>query len=114
MYALEAVALTNSLLEKLDGVQRCMLRRMVGWICYEEDTWEERGHRMKMRLQTALSLHPVTDWSGKWGHRRQNLKDNMHIAPRWTRASYEWNPQACGVHNNHIPYRNVGRPRMQW
>ena len=114
LYGLETAPLTSALLTRLDTTQRCMLRRMLGWVCFDEDTYEERGRRMKLRLQRALALHPVKEWSAQWAQRKQKLKDNMTLAPPWTRASYEWSPQTCGTHNNHIPYRKAGRPRTQW
>lgn len=114
LYALDSAPLTKALLDKLDATQRCMMRRMVGWICYGNDSWEERGHRMKIRLQKALELYPVEKWSAQWAMRRQGLKDKMPTAPLWTRAAYEWNPVACAPYNTQYPYRSAGRPRVQW
>ena len=114
LYALETAPLTNALLRKLDVTQRCMLRRMVGWVCYEEDSWEERGRRMKVRLQSALNQYAVQSWSELWERRRQSLKSSMPCAPYWTKAAYQWNPTACAGANFSSPRRNVGRPRARW
>ena len=112
--ALDTAPLTAAMLERLNVVQRCMMRRMVGWICYQTDSWEERGRRMKQRLQHALTLHPVMQWSEQYARRKSRVKANMQAAPLWTQAAYMWNPVACASRNNHTPYRNVGRPRVQW
>ena len=114
LYALDTAPLTKSMLIKLDATQRCMLRRMVGWTCYSSETWQERGHRMKIRLQQALSKFPVEDWSKTWSNRVQSLKSCMHTAPKWTQLSYAWDPRECATRNGHFAYRSAGRPRVKW
>ena len=114
MYALETAPMTQANLDKLDVTQRCMLRRMVGWICYETDSWEARGHAMKQRMEKALAQHNVQPWSQQWRSRMQTLKARMSTAPMWTRMAYEWDPCACCVRNNQHPYRRVGRPLTRW
>ena len=114
LYALDTTPLTSAYLHKLDGTQRCMLRRMVGWICYETDSWEERGHRMKARMDNALKQHPIEQWSVRWASRKQQLEDLMPSAPFWTRTAYQWDLRACSTNNHNFPYRRVGRPRVRW
>ena len=46
-YSLDTCPLTNVLNSRLDVTQRVMLRRMVGWVSFTRDTWEERGRKMK-------------------------------------------------------------------
>ena len=36
-----------------------MLRRMVGWVNYADDTWEESGRRMAERLRQCLASRPI-------------------------------------------------------
>ena len=114
LYALDTAPLSQALLNKLNTTQRCMLRRMVGWICYETDTWEERGRAMKQRMEKAMAQRPVDTWSLQWKTRRQALKDAMPTAPLWTRQTYEWDPRTCSTHNGQHPYRTAGRPRVRW
>ena len=59
LYGLETSPLTKSLLHRIDVVQRAMLRRIIGWVCYNDDTWEDRGRRMAEKLRTCLLLHPM-------------------------------------------------------
>ena len=59
VYSLDTSSLTVSLCSQLDIVQSTMLRRMVGWMCYGGDSWEERGRRMKRRLEVALTRFPL-------------------------------------------------------
>ena len=43
-YGLETAQLTSAHLQKIDVVQRKMLRKMIGWLCKQSDTWAECGH----------------------------------------------------------------------
>ena len=63
MYGLETTPLTLQALERIDITQRIMMRKLVGRICYAEDSWEDRGRRMSERLARCLSLHPLKNWS---------------------------------------------------
>ena len=65
LYSLDTCPITASQLKKLDAVQNRMLRRIVGWVSFEDEPWEEIGRRMKVRLQRALALHPVSRWSDR-------------------------------------------------
>ena len=63
VYSLETCPLTENLLYRLDVVQRTMLRRIIGWVSVSDESWEERGHRMKLRFQRCMEKCPVNDWS---------------------------------------------------
>ena len=63
LYSLETCPLTENLQELLNIVQRTMLRRLVGWVCTNDDTWEERGRRMKNRMSSCLSRYHINEWS---------------------------------------------------
>ena len=114
LYALDTAPLTEALLCKLDRVQRCMLRKIVGWIWYENDSFEERGRRMKLRLQRALEIWPVKKWSLQWHERKQSLKDQMTNSPSWTQAAYSRLPPDCDTQNGSTTYPSAGRPRTRW
>ena len=114
LYSLESVALTDVLTRKLDTTQRCMLRKILGWISYDGETFEESGRRMKKRLESALAATPLEDWSSQIQHRKDNLKSSMADAPRWVRLSFDWCPSTCAGMNGGMPARNVGRPPTRW
>ena len=61
-----------------------MLRRVVGWVCYDEDTWPERGSRMKARLEKALQLHQVAAWSKQVQDTKLKLLTEIQRGPMWT------------------------------
>ena len=109
MYALETCPLTEIQRERLDITQRRMLRRMVGWVCYDDESWEERGRRMKKRLESALELRPVMDWSKRLAIRTDKMIRSIEAAPHWTRLAYQWDPRTCSNLNEHDARRPRGR-----
>ena len=91
----------------LDITQRKMLRRIVGYVRQENESWEKTGRRMKQRLANALAQHPLNDWSKERRIQRDRLKRKMEDAPYspLTALSYAWLP--CSS-------RPRGRPRQRW
>ena len=113
LYGLGTAPLSIAQRRKMDTSQRCMLRRMLGWVCYDTDSWEDRGRRMKSRLEKALQLYPMEDWSAKLQSQKQKFIEQIQTAPRWTRLAYEWDPAACEGANNLKASRKRGRPRTR-
>ena len=113
LYALSTAPLTAGQLHKLDVTQRCMLRRILGWVCYDHDTWQERGHRMKTRMARALELQPVQVWSEQLMKTKEKFVAAIGAAPLWTKLAYEWDPVACATLNGMSARRRRGRPRTR-
>ena len=114
LYGLETAPLTESLLHRIDVVQRTMLRRIIGWVCYNDDTWEERGRQMAGKLQRCLVIYPVKTWSEAVNARKVKVFECIDELPFWTRASIKWSPFDCTNLNLEVPYRAVGRPYQRW
>ena len=113
LYGLVSAPLSATLMQKLDISQRCMLRRLVGWVCYDTDTWEDKGRRMKLRMEKAMQLYPLEAWSAKLQGQKESFIEQMQDMPHWTRLAYEWDPVACNRVNNMKAYRKRGRPRIR-
>ncbi|CAK0857937.1 unnamed protein product [Prorocentrum cordatum] len=73
VYGLETCALDQKELDHLDITQRKMLRRIVGWVFDDSDSWEDAGRRMKQRLESARRLHYIADWSSVVSKRKKHL-----------------------------------------
>ena len=115
LYGLETAPLTQSLLNRIDVVQRVMLRRMIGWVCYNgDDSWEERGRRMAEKLRSCLLLYPVKTWSIIMNERKVKVVESIHELPFWSKASINWNPYDCVRYNLDVAYRVRGRPCRRW
>lgn len=73
LYGLETCPLTVAQLAKLDVARSKMLRKIVGWRCQVEDSWEQIGQKMKQRVANALALQPVDVWSEVLVDRKSKL-----------------------------------------
>ena len=116
-YSLSTTPLTSSMLSKLDAAQRKMLRKIVGWICYDDETWEAAGQRMKARLEAALQRRPVRAWSEVRHIARRRLLDNLAMghAPIVAQLACKWSPRDTFDHLRHgIAHRRPGRPSQRW
>ena len=114
LYGLETTPLTQSLLDRIDIVQRTMLRRIVGWVCYAEDSWEDSGRRMATRLRRCRELHPLEDWSTLVHKRKIKMIESRSEWPYWTEAAVMWSPFECASLNFNVPYRCAGHPHQRW
>ena len=102
------------MLNRLDITQRTMLRRIVGWVSYADDSWEERGRRMAERLRRCLVLHPVKDWSERINERKVKMIESQHDWPYWTKAVVQWSPFECVDLNYCAAHRFRGHPHQRW
>ena len=114
LYSLDSCPLTKKLLDKIDVTQRIMLRRIVGWISYAEDTWEERGSKMKARLNRCLALYPVQVWSEAIQVRKKRLYESWDGWPALTKSACSWHPIDCSPYQLFNAYRAPGRPATRW
>ena len=111
-YSLNTTPLTVSQLNRLDATQRRMMRRIVGWVRCDEDTWETTGRRMKHRLETALARCPVHTWSEVRDRNRTRLLNKISSGqgPKWAMIAHCWQPSRT----DNSAYRLRGRPAQRW
>eukprot|EP00435_Cladocopium_sp_Y103_P027156 s884_g6.t1 len=62
MFGIATLPLTKVQIQKLDVVQRRMLRSIVGWGRMTDESWQDTMRRMNSRLDFAVTLHPVRKW----------------------------------------------------
>ena len=107
LYSLATTPSTQSQLGKLDALQRKMSRRIVGWVRFDEESWQTTGHRMKQRLEAALAQHPITDWSVRRNDLRGSLTQQLEneSLSRLCSLSHSWRPGRA---------RRRGRPLQRW
>ena len=113
LYSLSTTPLTVSQFARLDGVQRKMMRRIVGWAKHDEEDWHDAGHRMKERLNTAWSSTRVAVWSQARGKQRRKLIEKVTNRPAGIVCRvYRWSmrPTVPGQ----LAYRRRGRPACRW
>ena len=112
-YGLCTAPLTTAELRNLDVTQRCMLRRIVGWVCYDNDSWQERSKKMQARMQRALALHPIDELSCHVATNKEKRVSDICSGPRWTRLTYEWCSGTCATLNGAQAKRRRDRPRTK-
>ena len=60
LYSLDTIALSEYLFNRIDITQRKMLRSIIGWRFRVNETWEERGHHMKEKLEILYVVNCFT------------------------------------------------------
>ena len=116
LYGLEVLPLTTAQLQRLDAVQRRMLRNIAGWVRVEDEPWDETMRRMRARLAAALRQHLVEDWSRGVCQRRWDQAWHIaHNPTSWPSRTTAWNPATffdpAAVT---MPCRGRGRPLTRW
>ncbi len=54
LYGLGAIVISQAFIVKLGSTQRKMLRSIIGWVRFSDESWQETGRRMKVKLDSAL------------------------------------------------------------
>jgi len=101
----------------MDVTQRRLLRKIVGWIRFDDEDWEVTGRRMKARLEAGLRQYPIKTWSERRANLVQKLLDKIANAPDddLRKTAFNWNPSVIGEYfDGSHPYRAPGRPRQRW
>ena len=116
LYGMAVLPLTARQLQRLDAVQRRMLRNIAGWVRIDDEPWEDTMRRMRGRVEAALRQHHVQSWSERVCRRR--WEHAWHVARHpmsWPLRSTKWDPTACPDPAAHrIPCRGPGRPLTRW
>ena len=110
LYGLETYSMTSTLQKQLDIVQRKMLRRMIGWIACQDDSYYDIGHKMKCRFNQCLDLYEMQKRSQNLQNRKHNMLQSFETWPEWTRLAFKWDPQKTFESAK----RSCGRPPMRW
>ena len=63
LFGMAAFPMTRGQIEDMDGLQRQMLRRIVGWRRIDGEEWKETMKRMNLQLSRGLDLHYGQPWS---------------------------------------------------
>ena len=111
MFGLSSLPLTAKQVEMLDILQRKMLRRIVGWTRHAAEPWRETMLRMQSKIERAMRLHPVSDWSSQL-HRLQ-FRMVCRLGSQvdgWPLRVSQWHPPST----DSSAYRQRGRPPLRW
>ena len=108
--------MTTAQFQRPDAMHRRMLRNIAGWVCVEDEPWDETMRRMRARLAAALHQHLVEDWSrgvcqrqwDKAWHIAHNPISSPSLTTAWNPATF-FDPAAVTM-----LWRGHGRPLARW
>ena len=111
MFGLKSCPCTVRHLKQIDAVQRKMLRIVVGWIRVPGEDWAETMRRMRDRVQRALDISKMQDWSKLLVGLKYRLAHVVARCPHsWAHAAATWIPR-----DSHIEAKRfAGRPARRW
>ena len=111
LFGLETPPLTKTQLERIDGIQRKMLRSVTGWVRVQDESWAESMRRVNARVAEALRLFPVKPWTEQLACRKilAGWSFGQCESCSWPAKAIRWNTQF-----DNETYRLLGRPRQKW
>ena len=117
LFGLAVLPLSQVSLNKIEVVQRKMLRKIAGWVRIGNEPWEETMRRMKDRVSCALQQYPVMPWKKRIGKALWKFILRVKTAPEnsWIQQSSMWAPNEMNDDaSDFLPYRCRGRPCLKW
>ena len=113
-YSLESSTVAKSHAQKLDVVQRKMLRALAGWRRKCDESWHTTMRRMRERVARAMRIHRVEPWSQSLLRKKYRLATKVAAADStsWARRVVNWCPPA--LEQEAAPCRFAGRPPRRW
>ena len=76
-FLLLVFALSETLYERIDVIQRKMLRQILGFRYRDAQTWEEYGRLLKEKLNTLMSNYSIDSWSNMIKEQTKKLKERV-------------------------------------
>ena len=111
LFGLSSCALSAGQIRKLDAVQRKMFRTIVGWVRHGHEQWQDTMRRMKQKVESALTLFPIADWSAQLARLQFRLVCRFSKrGDEWPMRASKWYPPATDAR----AHRNRGRPVVRW
>ena len=84
---------------------------IVGWARWDEEPWEHTMRRVRQKVDRAVCIHPIEDWSA------QLLRLHFRLICRFARQTNGWPSRVsrwCPSDTNPFAAISRGRPRVRW
>ena len=114
MYGLITAPLATAQLEKLNRVERKMLRLMVGYSKLPQEGWDDMYRRLKDNLAQVAASCQMTDWPVELLKRKLAYYQEVVRGTRCplVQTAFRWNPKlAADAKLANMPGRKRGRSR---
>ena len=92
LFSLTSCNLTVCQLRSIDVIQRKMLRNIVGWTRYETDEWSDTMRRMREKVQIALQIFPIINWTEQLMRRQFRIICRFAKVDEWAMRVFRWHP----------------------
>ena len=104
-------------MEKLNVVQRKMMRKIVGWVRLPEKPWENTMHWITTRVDNAVEQSKLKEWSVRILDTQWKFVGRLKLLASlsWPSRAAFWQPleiedPSCAF----LPHRVQGRPFTRW
>ena len=107
--------LTAKHFSQLDCTRNEMMRKIIGWPLGAFSDWHEFGQSMKLKMETAMVVYPVSVWNDRVRLDRRRLLSNVsqQDSEELTVLSFNWLPSQ-NTEGEQRPWRRQGRPCTRW
>ena len=117
LFGLAILPLQVSCIEKLDIIQRKMLRKIVGWVRIPEELWNETMRRMSSKVEHALKTCKVKVWSIRLAEMHWKFIARLKRLPptSWQSLAAHWQPfETEDISCEFLPNRTRGHLVSRW
>ena len=117
LFGLAVLPLQVSCVEKLNVVQRKMLRKIIGRTRISEELWVDTMRRMSMKVDTALLQSKMQMWSTRLAVTQWKFVGRLKTLPveSWPNRAANWQPQEVeDLSCEFVPHRVRGHPFTRW
>ena len=94
-----------------------MLRKIIGWICINNEPWDMTMRRMKTQVERALEKYPIVFWKRRIAKYLWKFMLRIKAAPNnsWIQLASNWEPRECNDEfSEYVAHRVRGRPNLRW
>ena len=117
LFGLAILPLHASSMEKLNIVQRKMVRKIVGWVRLPEEPWENTMRRMGTRVNRVVGQSKMREWSTRLLDTQWKFVGRLKMLPTtsWPSRAAFWQPlEIDDLSCDFVPHRTRGRPYTRW
>ena len=117
LFGLAVLPLQVSCIDKLNVIQRKMLRKIVGWVRIPDEPWNVTMRRMTSKVENALDQSKMKMWSTRLAETEWKFIGRLKSLPltSWqSRAAFSQPQEVEDEGCEYLPNRLRGHPLSRW